>query len=349
MNYITTNLQEISKPVNIASFIIVAISLVFVLTEHLLAAAISGMLLYTISSNISTKINNRFRLGKASKTISIAFIVMVISFGIAGLIFGFIHLLKSQNTGGISWLLITTADMLEKARQNLPANIASHIPGSIDEIKKVFVDFLKSNSAIVSSVGFNSLHQIAGFVIGIVAGAMLSFTQFKTPESYKPLTAALLTRFLRLRYSFDQIVSAQIKISALNTFLTFIYLVCILPLFGYHLPLTKTIILVTFIAGLLPVIGNLISNTIIVLVSAGVGIHIGIASLVFLIVIHKLEYFLNANIIGKKVNASAWELILAMVAMEVVFGIPGLIAAPIIYSYIKIELTSFHLIGLNKK
>ncbi len=177
---------------------------------------------------------------------------------------------------------------------------------------------------------------------------MLSFAQFKPVSEYKPFSAALLTRFERLRYAFDQIVSAQVKISLLNTFLTFIYLGCILPLFGYHIPLTKTIILVTFITGLLPVIGNLISNTIIIVVSAGVSIHIGIASLVFLIVIHKLEYFLNANIIGKKVNASPWELILAMVAMEVVFGLPGLVAAPIIYSYIKIELTQYELIGHKK-
>lgn len=348
MNNITPNSPNINKKIDIASMILISICLIFILTEHLMVAGISGMLLYTISSKISNKINKHFNLGKYSKTISIAFIVLIISLFIGGIVLGFAHLLKTQNNSGISWLLITTADMLEKTRQSLPDNIATHIPNSIDEIKKTFVDFLKANGAVISSVGFNSLHQIAGFIIGIVAGAMLSFAQFKPISEYKPFSAALLTRFERLRYAFDQIVSAQVKISLLNTFLTFIYLGCILPLFGYHIPLTKTIILVTFITGLLPVIGNLISNTIIIVVSAGVSIHIGIASLVFLIVIHKLEYFLNANIIGKKVNASPWELILAMVAMEVVFGLPGLVAAPIIYSYIKIELTQYDLIGHKK-
>ena len=244
-----------------------------------MVAGISGMLLYTISSKISNKINKHFNLGKYSKTLSIAFIVLIISLFIGGIVLGFAHLLKTQNNSGISWLLITTADMLEKTRQSLPDNIATHIPNSIDEIKKTFVDFLKANGAVISSVGFNSLHQIAGFIIGIVAGAMLSFAQFKPVSEYKPFSAALLTRFERLRYAFDQIVSAQVKISLLNTFLTFIYLGCILPLFGYHIPLTKTIILVTFITGLLPVIGNLISNTIIIVVSAGVSIHIGICLL----------------------------------------------------------------------
>ncbi len=65
--------------------------------------------------------------------------------------------------------------------------------------------------------------------------------------------------------------------------------------------------LVTFVAGLIPVVGNLISNSVIVLLSLGVGPGVALASLVFLIVIHKLEYFLNARIVGGEIHASAWE------------------------------------------
>ncbi|MER9120562.1 hypothetical protein NKH93_33945, partial [Mesorhizobium sp. M0954] len=59
----------------------------------------------------------------------------------------------------------------------------------------------------------------------------------------------------------------------------------------------------------------------------------------FLIVIHKLEYFVNAKIIGSRINARAWELLLAMLFMEAWFGMPGLVAAPIYYAYLKAELT----------
>jgi predicted PurR-regulated permease PerM len=61
--------------------------------------------------------------------------------------------------------------------------------------------------------------------------------------------------------------------------------------------------------------------------------------LVFLIVIHKLEYFLNARIVGRRIESRAWELIAAMLAMEAAFGIPGVIAAPIYYAYLKDELS----------
>ena len=85
---------------------------------------------------------------------------------------------------------------------------------------------------------------------------------------------------------------------------------------------------VTFFAGLLPVIGNLISNSILVVVALSHSLHTALASLVFLVVIHKLEYFLNARIIGSHIHARAWELLAAMLVMESVFGLPGVVAAP---------------------
>jgi len=61
-------------------------------------------------------------------------------------------------------------------------------------------------------------------------------------------------------------------------------------------------------------------------------------------VIHKLEYFVNARVMGGQIHARAWELLLAMLAMDAVFGIPGVIAAPIFYAYLKNELKAQNLI-----
>ena len=113
---------------------------------------------------------------------------------------------------------------------------------------------------------------------------------------------------------------------------------------GVHLPFVKTLILITFLAGLLPVIGNLISNTVIVIVSLSQSLAIAVIALLFLITIHKLEYFLNAKIIGSQINARAWELLSAMLIMESLFGLPGVVAAPVFYAYIKTELVAAHLV-----
>ena len=113
---------------------------------------------------------------------------------------------------------------------------------------------------------------------------------------------------------------------------------------GIHVPLAKTLVVVTFIVGLLPVVGNLLSNTAVTVAALSVSLGVAIAALGFLILIHKLEYFLNARIVGTQINASAWELLIAMLLMEAAFGLPGLIAAPVYYAYLKSELVAERLI-----
>jgi predicted PurR-regulated permease PerM len=135
-----------------------------------------------------------------------------------------------------------------------------------------------------------------------------------------------------------------VRISALNTCLTTIFLFVLLPLFRIHLPMSKALVIMTFITGLLPVVGNLISNSIITIVAVSVSLTAGMAALVFLVLIHKLEYFLNAKIVGSRIHARAWELLIVMFAMEAAFGIQGLIAAPVYYAYVKSELTALNLI-----
>lgn len=332
----------------ISSFIIMASIMIFALVFKMVGALIAGMLVFTICQTLSEKLESKTNVGKFARSISVLFLSIFIGAGVWFAILGILHLIKGPEGSGLTGLLITLSDMLETARKSLPDNIAHYIPSTAEDLKENIMNALKANSQEISHMGVQTAHQLARLLIGIVAGAMLSFYIFKEPDKYKPLSSALLIRFSRFRETFDKVVLAQIKISLLNTLLTSIYLLAILPLFGVHLPLVKTMIFITFVAGLIPVIGNLVSNTVIFIVSAAFSFHVGIASLIYLILIHKLEYFLNANIIGHKVDAVAWELILAMLVMEVVFGIPGLISAPIVYAYVKYELKEAGLIGLKK-
>jgi len=57
-----------------------------------------------------------------------------------------------------------------------------------------------------------------------------------------------------------------------------------------------------------------------------------------LIVIHKTEYLISAKILGRQTNTAAWELLAVMFIGESVFGLPGLVAAPLYYAYVKKEL-----------
>ena len=160
----------------------------------------------------------------------------------------------------------------------------------------------------------------------------------------KPFAEALFMRVARFIDVFERVIFAQGKISAINTSLTFVYLIIILPFFNIHIPYAKTLVILTFMVGLIPVLGNLISNSFIILMSLSVSFQASLASLALLVIIHKLEYYINAKIVGSKIKTAIWELLIAMVVMETLFGLIGVAIAPIIYGYIKEELRHAELI-----
>jgi predicted PurR-regulated permease PerM len=62
-----------------------------------------------------------------------------------------------------------------------------------------------------------------------------------------------------------------------------------------------------------------------------------LTALIFLVVIHKLEYFLNSKIIGDRIKNPMWLTLIALVIGEKLMGIPGMILAPVVLHYIKVE------------
>jgi predicted PurR-regulated permease PerM len=173
---------------------------------------------------------------------------------------------------------------------------------------------------------------------------MVALRDAMKDDIYKPFARALAQRAHMFGRAFRRVVFAQVRIAAINAFFTGIYLAVILPLLGVNLPLVKTMIAITFVVGLIPVAGNLISNTVIVIVSLSHSLSVAMGSLLYLVIIHKFEYFLNARIVGGQIRAHAWELLVTMLLMEAVFGIAGIVAAPIYYAYIKSELREQNLV-----
>ena len=235
------------------------------------------------------------------------------------------------------------AEIIDGLRFKLPSFLAGLLPEHPDEFQIQAVQWLRSHAREVHTVGKGFGVGLAHVLVGMVIGAIISLTKVAA-EPPRPLVAALSGRVSRFRQAFHAVVFAQVRISALNALLTWLYLGVVLPGFGIRLPFIMTIVALTFFLCLLPVIGNVISNGIIVVISLSVSLLAAFSSLLFLVVIHKLEYFLNAHFVGSRTQAQAWELLAAMLVMEAAFGIPGLIAAPIYYAYLKNELTDYGLV-----
>jgi predicted PurR-regulated permease PerM len=331
--------------VEIASWALAAVVLILVLYLHLLSALLGGLAVYELVHILSRKLHFIRGRREAGKRWAVAILAVLVVAALALAVVGVIAFFRGRGApASLPALLGQMADILETSKEHLPPWLAAEIPDNTDELKNEGVTWLREHAGQFQTFGAQIGRSFLHALIGMVIGALVSLSEVAAAGSRGPLAEALTERARRLGEVFRRIVFAQVRISALNTAFTALYLAVLLPLLGVHLPLVKTLILLTFLVGLLPVIGNLISNTVIVVVSLSYSLGAALGSLAFLIVIHKLEYFLNARIVGSQIKARAWELLLAMLVMESAFGLAGLIAAPIYYAYLKEELSSRGLI-----
>ena len=247
--------------------------------------------------------------------------------------------------GGYAGLMQQMAGALEQLRTMLPGGLASHVPPSLDALREALAQWLRAHSAEVQLWGGHTVRGVGYTLAGVVIGALLAVQlPPRGREDVQPTTEAhpLATRlrggFDLLVGSFTTVVFAQLRIAALNTALTALYLLVALPALGTPLPMAGSLVAATFVASLIPVIGNLVSNTMIVIVSLTHSVMLAAASLLWLVAIHKLEYFLNAQIVGRRIQARAWEILIAMLLLEASFGLAGLVSAPVIYAQAKAVL-----------
>jgi predicted PurR-regulated permease PerM len=182
--------------------------------------------------------------------------------------------------------------------------------------------------------------EIASLLIGLFVAASLFWNvrwdmeddPHTTRDSlYSMVVAELVVRVQTFYASFSRVIGAQIVISTINTGLTGVFLV------WNNFPFAPLLIMATFFCGLLPIIGNIISNTLITFVAFTISPKMALVSLAFLVAIHKLEYFLNSKIIGDRIKTPMWLTLLGIVIGEKLMGIPGMILAPVVLHYIKVE------------
>jgi predicted PurR-regulated permease PerM len=322
-------------------FAVTALALVLVL--HLLPALLAGLTVYELVHVLASRFGLRALGSERAKIVSVALIAGLVITLLTLAIAGAVSFLR-HGTDSLPALLQKLADIIEATRDQLPDSLLQYLPADAEELRTTLAEWLRKHSGSLPLAGKGLALAIAHVLIGMVVGALLALKQPVPLDDRRPVARAVAASTERLGEAFRRVVFAQAWIAGINTAFTAIYLVVILPLLGVHLPLVKTLIAVTLIAGLMPIIGNLLSNAVIVLVSLSHSLPVALGSLGFLISVHKLEYFLNARIIGSHIRAQAWELLIAMVVMEAMFGIAGLIAAPIYYACVKDELSKKALI-----
>ncbi len=224
-------------------------------------------------------------------------------------------------------------ELTEKIDVELP--FTNHV-ALVDFVMKEAKGQYRGVQQIVTALVFQIVYLIIGGVVAVSLFFNSKLNLEQDPNVGRDSLYALSAREIMLRFrtfyaSFRVVMGAQILISLINSLATGVFLFSA----GFPNPLLLTMF--TFACGLLPIVGNLISNTVITCVGLNISPNMALLALGYLVVIHKFEYFLNSKIIGSRIKNPMWLTLIGLLIGERLMGIPGMILAPVILHYIKIE------------
>jgi predicted PurR-regulated permease PerM len=268
----------------------------------------------------------------------------------------FILFVTAITYAGIHFARVAMAALPDVAENSIPSASAwaqarqIELPFTdFDSLRSVVIDTLKEQAHYLQNVAQFAraiTTTIVFALIGIVIAVSLFFNSridsYAQPGEngenlYSVLTTEVAARFRDLYRSFATVMGAQITISLINTALTAIFVIAI------RLPNAPVVLAITFLCGLVPIVGNLVSNAIIVCLAFTLSLKMAVVSLFFLVAIHKLEYLLNSKIIGGRIRNPAWLTLIALILGERLMGLPGMILAPVVLNYARMELTRIQL------
>ena len=214
----------------------------------------------------------------------------------------------------------------------------------IDSLKTLIIESIHETVVYLGGYAGVATKQFVLVIVGVVVAISifinptLDFDHSPRPLNIYSLHCARVSELFRSFYeNFEKVMSAQVIISGINTALTSAFV------YATSLPYAAIVVVLTFLCGLLPVIGNILSNTIIVGIAFTISPQFAGWALLFLIIIHKLEYFLNSKIIGGRIRHPMWLTLLALLLGERLLGIPGIILAPVVLSFIKVQASKFEI------
>ncbi|MFL6692304.1 MAG: AI-2E family transporter [Ramlibacter sp.] len=314
------------------------LALLLVLWLQLLPALLAALGTYAIFESLQRVLGRRLTPGWSRFAAVVLTLLVLAALGLA--LAQAFELLWGKE--GLAHLMRLLADTIDRLRVFMPSDVADSMPATADETQQAVSRWLRSHSRDLQHWGNRALRLTAYLLVGSAIGLLVAFYDHAPPRSC--WIALGRRRLAILSQGFNNVVAAQVRIAAVNAILTGVFVLAALPLAGWPLPFARTLVVFTFAMGLVPIVGNLMSNAAIVLVGLSVSTGVGIACLVFLVAVHKLEYFLNAHFVGSRTRIAPYALLAAMLAGEAAFGAAGLVAAPIFCAWLARELQDAQLV-----
>ncbi len=248
---------------------------------------------------------------------------------------------------GMAWLF---GRFVRLAVDRLPAIFAGSLPRLCDlaarhgvelpvdnmqDLRAALLGAIKDHAASITQASGLLTKGFFQIIIGVVAALLC----FLTPRPAAPRG----TFYWAVREEFDgrmaifmdgfhKIFSAQATVSLINTGITAVWILIA------GVPYVQFLLLATFMFGMIPVIGTLISDAMILAAALMVSPRLALWTAAFLLASHKAQYFLTGRILGSRLKTPMWQILIGLMAGEAVMGVPGMLIAPALIHYVREEL-----------
>lgn len=244
-----------------------------------------------------------------------------------------------------------TSDLLVLLQESEPLIAESLMRLGLDEtmlqdINRLYGyagEFLQENLVLLSNFGSVLLN----VVLGVVFGVLLFYHDTNKYGKYRniwTLTEYKINYFARLMFcSFKTIMGTQVLIAIMNTMMITVYSLLITPMFfSSFLPYYYIIIPLVFLFSLIPVVGNLIVNFLIIIASLQLSLYYSIAGIIYFFIAHKLELLIVGRILHLRMEVPFVLILFSMVLGELVFrSFAGIILGMVLLFSILSLLKSF--------
>jgi len=308
---------------------------------HLMVFGISFLFLYFISDFMTNDVHRIVPFAPKALLFSLLYILVIAA--IILITYKVIPMMLKNFPEMSNQLQVQIVKQLKEAshRWDLPAYI------DVDELKG---SILKASTGILQFLA-NSLTPlykgVVQFIFALVINLFFYFESQRVEEAFTRDPNSLMTfifKFIQVRLLifyvyFRRVMGGQVIIALINT------LISAVVIFALDLRHPFLMLFVVFFCGLFPVVGNLMSNSVLTINAfVATGMWGTVICLILLIGVHKLEYILNSKIIGGIVHLPMAVSLGALVLSDVLLGIPGLILAIPLALFVRHEFE--HISGL---
>jgi hypothetical protein len=213
---------------DIAAVVLTAAGLVLAIVLHLLPALFAGLLVHALVHLLAPRMFGS-KVDPALARVGVVIVLTLIVLGLTAILVGGATAFYRREGADLASLLQKMADIIDGARTTMPGWMQDIMPTDAETLKDDAAGWLREHAVELRKAGGEVGRGLAYALIGMVIGALLAVREIAPARVPGPLARALQRCALLVEDSFSRVVLAQIRISALNTLLTAIYLAGVLP------------------------------------------------------------------------------------------------------------------------